>query len=273
MYVLVWKDGQQIQSFPDLEAANQFKTSSNIDNASIFSISVSPTMLAGGAAGESGLRRLMYLSKATDPDDCTPEFLAELAHVSTLRNREIGVSGFLLYSSPFFFQVIEGTDEDLDFLFAKIGQDPRHEACIVLANGPCSGRMYGDWHMKDSHIDNITKHPAIKTILFQIARSFSSMWAYLPKNAGNMLLLGKEPNKQPPEPMSVVVTFIYLVEFSSILANGALTEQVRRERTRNARTHCLAVGNHMTRSLTVLSFVYLQQRANEQNAGNIYRVL
>jgi len=50
------------------------------------------------------------------------------------------------------------------------------------------------------HIDSITKHPAIKTILFQIARSFSSMWSYLPKNAANMLLLGKHPNKQAPGP-------------------------------------------------------------------------
>nr|BAD20736.1 putative alpha subunit of photoactivated adenylyl cyclase [Eutreptia viridis] len=226
MYVLIWKSGQQIQTFPDLEAASQFKAASNIEDSFIFSVSVTPTMLAGGAAGESGLRRLMYLSKATEPDECTPEFLAELAHVATLRNQEIGVSGFLLYSAPFFFQVIEGTDEDLDFLFGKIGLDTRHEACIVLANGPCSGRMYGEWHMKDSHIDNITKHPAIKTILYQIARSFSSMWAYLPKQAGNLLLLGKEPNKQPPEPMSAVVSFIYLVEFSTILANPNLTEQV-----------------------------------------------
>ena len=35
----------------------------------------------------------------------------------------------------------------------------------------------------------------------------------------------QDPNKQPPEPMSVVVTFIYLVEFSSILSHPGLTEQ------------------------------------------------
>jgi len=40
--------------------------------------------------------------------------------------------------------------------------------CIVLANGPATGRMYGDWHMKDSHIDAITTHPAMKTILYQV---------------------------------------------------------------------------------------------------------
>ena len=231
MYVLVWKNGQQVKTFETLDSANSYKTGSNIadDDSNIFNIDVIPAQSAGSAGGgnvDKPLRRLMYLSKTTEQELCNPEYLADMAHVATMRNMEIGVSGFLLYSSPFFFQVIEGTDEDLDFLFAKIGADPRHERCIVLANGPCTGRLYGDWHMKDSHIENITSHPAIKTILYQIARSFSSMWSYLPKNAANLLLLGKNPNKQTPEPTSVVVTFIYLVEFSSILAHPGLTEQV-----------------------------------------------
>nr|BAD20731.1 putative beta subunit of photoactivated adenylyl cyclase [Colacium sideropus] len=226
MYILVWKKGQQIKTFHTLDEAAQFKAASNIDDAQMFSINVAPAVSASGGSNEAtNLRRLMYLSKSTEPEKCDVPYLAEMAGIATLRNREIGVSGFLMYSSPFFFQVIEGTDEDLDFLFAKIGADPRHERCIVLANGPCTGRMYGDWHMKDSHIDSITTHPAMKTILYQIARSFSSMWSYLPKSAGNMLLLGKDPASQPPEPMSVVVTFIYLVEFGSILSNPNLTEQ------------------------------------------------
>nr|Q8S9F1.1 RecName: Full=Photoactivated adenylate cyclase subunit beta; AltName: Full=Photoactivated adenylyl cyclase subunit beta [Euglena gracilis]BAB85620.1 beta subunit of photoactivated adenylyl cyclase [Euglena gracilis] len=226
MYILVWKKGQQIKTFHTLDEAAQFKAASNIDEAQMFSVTVAPAISASGGSNEAtNLRRLMYLSKSTNPEECNPQFLAEMARVATIRNREIGVSGFLMYSSPFFFQVIEGTDEDLDFLFAKISADPRHERCIVLANGPCTGRMYGDWHMKDSHMDSITTHPAMKTILYQIARSFSSMWSYLPKSAGNMLLLGKDPAAQPPEPMSVVVTFIYLVEFGSILSNPNLTEQ------------------------------------------------
>nr|BAD20732.1 putative beta subunit of photoactivated adenylyl cyclase [Euglena stellata] len=226
MYILVWKKGQQIKSFHTLDEAAEFKAASNIDEAQMFSITVAPAISASGGTNEAtNLRRLMYLSKSTNPEECDPAFLAEMAGIATIRNKEIGVSGFLMYSSPFFFQVIEGTDEDLDFLFAKISADPRHEKCIVLANGPCTGRMYGDWHMKDSHIDSITTHPAMKTILYQIARSFSSMWSYLPKSAGNMLLLGKDPAAQPPEPMSVIVTFIYLVEFGSILSNPDLTEQ------------------------------------------------
>nr|BAD20734.1 putative alpha subunit of photoactivated adenylyl cyclase [Euglena quartana] len=225
MYILVWKDGQQVKNFQDLEECGAFQTAANIVDGQIFNVGVTSAMNKGGDTGEVQLRRLMYLSASTEPEECTTEYLAELARASSLRNKEIGVSGFLLYSAPFFFQVIEGTDEDLDFLFAKISSDPRHEKCIVLANGPCTGRLYGEWHMKDSHIDNITKHPAIKTILFQIAKSFSSMWSYLSKNTANMLLLGKQPNKQAPEPMSVVISFIYLVEFSSILAHPGLTEQ------------------------------------------------
>nr|BAD20735.1 putative beta subunit of photoactivated adenylyl cyclase [Euglena quartana] len=226
MHVLIWKKGQQIKTFHTLDEAAQFKAASNIDDAQIFNVSVTPAISASGGSNEAtNLRRLMYLSKSTNPEECTPQFLAELGRISSIRNKEIGVSGFLMYSAPFFFQVIEGTDEDLDFLFSKISMDDRHDRCIVLANGPCTGRMYGDWHMKDSHIDSITTHPAMKTILYQIARSFSSMWSYLPKSTGNMLLLGKDPAAQPPVPMSVVVTFLYLVEFGTILSKPNLTEQ------------------------------------------------
>lgn len=226
MYLLTWKKGQQMGTFHTLEEANEYKAASNIEDSLCFHLKLTPTQSgAGGTNSATGFRRLMYLSKSTEAEEVNSAYLAEMAGIATIRNQEIGVSGFLMYSDPFFFQVIEGTDEDLDFLFAKIGADPRHERCIVLANGPCSGRLYGDWHMKDSHIDSITSHPAMKTILYQIARSFSSMWSYLPKSAGHMLLLGKDPNKQPPEPMSVVVTFIYLVEFSSILSHPGLTEQ------------------------------------------------
>eukprot|EP00670_Eutreptiella_braarudii_P001141 CAMPEP_0174289338 /NCGR_PEP_ID=MMETSP0809-20121228/24632_1 /TAXON_ID=73025 ORGANISM="Eutreptiella gymnastica-like, Strain CCMP1594" /NCGR_SAMPLE_ID=MMETSP0809 /ASSEMBLY_ACC=CAM_ASM_000658 /LENGTH=868 /DNA_ID=CAMNT_0015387227 /DNA_START=33 /DNA_END=2639 /DNA_ORIENTATION=+ len=226
VYLLAYKKGQQLKSFLTLDEATQFKTASNIEDAQIYNIAFSPAVSGDGGTNEAtNLRRLMYLSKSTEPELVNGTYLAEMAGIATLRNQHIGVSGFLMYSDPFFFQVIEGTDEDLDFLFAKIGIDPRHERCIVLANGPATGRLYGDWHMKDSHIDSITSHPAMKTILYQIARSFSSMWSYLPKSAGNTLLLGKDPAQQPPEPMSVVITFIYLVEFSAILSHPGLTEQ------------------------------------------------
>nr|P84743.1 RecName: Full=Photoactivated adenylate cyclase subunit beta-like protein ST- [Euglena gracilis]CAJ57400.1 photoactivated adenylate cyclase-like protein, beta subunit [Euglena gracilis] len=226
MYILVWKKGQQIKTFHTLDEAAQFKAASNIDEAQMFSVTVASAISASGGSTEAtNLRRLMYLSKSTNPEECNPQFLAEMARVAFIRNREIRVSGFLMYSSPFFIQVIVETDEDLDFLFAKISADPRHEMCIVLANGPGTGRMYGDWHMKDSHLDSITTHTAMKTILYQIARSFSSMWIYLQKSAANMLMLGKDPAAQPPERRSVVVTFIYLVEFCSIFSHPNLTEK------------------------------------------------
>ena len=210
----------------------------------------------------------MYLSKSTEAEEVNSAYLAEMAGIATIRNQEIGVSGFLMYSDPFFFQVCSSVlscdvclvpmclySSARAYRFAKLkfrsiqghrrdrrrprfplcqdrsGSSSRKvcfsarrlresfampvisclwgtslsasktpfdffssfvpHRCIVLANGPCSGRLYGDWHMKDSHIDSITSHPAMKTILYQIARSFSSMWSYLPKSAGHMLLLGK----------------------------------------------------------------------------------
>ena len=98
MYILVWKEGQQIQTFQDLEECGQFQTSCNITDGQIFSVTVTPTMSKGGESGEQVLRRLMYLSKSTEPEACDVEYLADLAGIATSVNKHIGVSGFLLYS-------------------------------------------------------------------------------------------------------------------------------------------------------------------------------
>jgi hypothetical protein len=142
-YLLVWKNGSLLQTFETLDQATQYKSASNIDDAQMYKLTFTPAVSgSGGTNSATGFRRLMYLSKSMEPELCNGPYLAAMAGDATIRNQEIGVSGFLMYSDPFFFQVIEGTDEDLDFLFAKIGQDTRHERCIVLANGPCTGRLY-----------------------------------------------------------------------------------------------------------------------------------
>nr|P84742.1 RecName: Full=Photoactivated adenylate cyclase subunit beta-like protein 1224-5/1F [Euglena gracilis]CAJ57399.1 photoactivated adenylate cyclase-like protein, beta subunit [Euglena gracilis] len=226
MYILVWKKGQQIKTFHTLDEAAQFKAASNIDEAQVFSVTDAPDISASGGSNEArNRRRLMYLTNSTNPEECNPQFVGEMARVATIQNREIGARGFLMYSCRFLLQVIEETVEDPDSLFAKFSPEPRHERWIELDNGPCTGRMYGDWNMKDSHLDSITTHPAMLTILFQMARSISCLWSYLQKSERIMLLFGKDPGAQRPEPMRVVVTFTYLVDFGSMLSIPNLTEQ------------------------------------------------
>jgi hypothetical protein len=57
----------------------------------------------------------------------------------------------------FFFQIIEGPEENIDRLFATILKDPRHEKIITL--GIQIGdlqRLFLGWNMKEINLDTTT---------------------------------------------------------------------------------------------------------------------
>lgn len=168
----------------------------------------------------------MYLSTAAIPEAWSAEALQALGHRSELRNQRLGVTGFLLFSTPFFFQALEGPPEVIQKLMATISSDPRHMRCIILADVLCTEHIYGDWHMKVADIGTIIMHPAISTALTQIACIYTAMWSYLPKPCGKLLLQGKDPNKEPPQVMTAAVAFIKIVEFDAMLQQPTLRQHL-----------------------------------------------
>jgi len=57
------------------------------------------------------------------------------------------ITGMLLYSGEHYIQLIEGAEEDLRRLFAKITQDYHHTNIIKLADGSISQRLFAEWTM------------------------------------------------------------------------------------------------------------------------------
>jgi hypothetical protein len=57
------------------------------------------------------------------------------------------ISGMLLYREGKFLQVLEGEENTLRELYAKILHDPRHAEITVLSDEPLAQRSFAAWAM------------------------------------------------------------------------------------------------------------------------------
>eukprot|EP00667_Euglena_gracilis_P008153 EG_transcript_8251 len=193
-------------------------------------LSVSPS----GGGGDSGavpgrpvaarLRRLLYASRAADPAQCDALFLRAIGEQSQARNRRDNITGFLVYSVPFFFQVIEGPNAAITRLYNRLLDDSRHVDRVIILDVSCSERLYADWDMKVSDMHSIALHPTIATVLSRFGASFISMWPYLPGNAATLLVQGKNPIREAPEQVQVVTAFVHIAGFPGMVRQPALSD-------------------------------------------------
>jgi hypothetical protein len=95
-------------------------------------------------ASESPLVQLVYVSEPVGLDDAG---LARILVTSRERNRLRGVTGMLLCGSARILQVLEGPRDDVQRLYARIEQDPRHQHCRILLNRTVRSRDFADWSM------------------------------------------------------------------------------------------------------------------------------
>ncbi|WP_303311918.1 BLUF domain-containing protein [Hymenobacter sp. BT730] len=91
------------------------------------------------------MHHIVYHSYAVgqqSTDDLT--FLLQQARANNLR---LGITGLLLYGNGSFVQVLEGEEEAVREVYAKIQADYRHTRVHTLADGPIQARMFKDWSM------------------------------------------------------------------------------------------------------------------------------
>ena len=88
---------------------------------------------------------LIYTSRAKR--EMRASDLDELAESARLHNVQVGVTGMLLYSHRRFLQHIEGDDDDVEEVFARIAADPRHSDIRVHTRHPVEARLFPDWSM------------------------------------------------------------------------------------------------------------------------------
>ncbi|OUJ72672.1 BLUF domain-containing protein [Hymenobacter crusticola] len=93
----------------------------------------------------SSLYHLVYQSSATAL--MSEKELEVLLMQARSWNTDHHLTGVLLYSNGDIMQVLEGSTEEVAFIFDKIKLDPRHRDVIKLADGEIKERNFSQWSM------------------------------------------------------------------------------------------------------------------------------
>ncbi len=102
------------------------------------------------------LERLVYRSKATHKLGSLHLF--NLLLQCRKRNRELGITGHLLYTEEVFVQCVEGPPESIEALWQSLQRDERHHDLELLSRHPESTRRFPDWSMAFSSYAHFNKY-------------------------------------------------------------------------------------------------------------------
>lgn len=95
--------------------------------------------------GEGWIGSLTYKSVATASPSVAD--LDALVGRARARNRDLSVTGMLLYEEGSFLQTLEGPPDKLDVLWAAIKRDARHDHIEVLSEHIAPSRLFSDWDL------------------------------------------------------------------------------------------------------------------------------
>ena len=96
---------------------------------------------------------LVYVSSAKQK--FSEEDLKALLQKSRDHNVPLGLTGMLLYKDGNFMQVLEGPEEAVTALYAKIEHDPAHHGVLELMRKPIQEREFADWSMGFQNLKDI----------------------------------------------------------------------------------------------------------------------
>ncbi len=107
------------------------------------------------------LVRLIYASKSTSP--VNDEMISQILAQSRQRNPDAGITGVLcVCSGDVFMQVIEGSREEANKLYARLVQDPRHTNVTILDYAEVHERRFSSWRMGKVEVNKLNTGIVLK---------------------------------------------------------------------------------------------------------------
>ena len=98
------------------------------------------------------LKRITYVSRYSKP--LTAEQIEQIGRRANEKNRELGLTGFLMASGGLFYQVLEGPPEEVDGIYNTILGDERHTDVVLLSSlEGVKNRSFPDWSMETIDLD------------------------------------------------------------------------------------------------------------------------
>ena len=137
--------------------------------------------------GQSGhsIHNIVYCSQATQYMD--KESIDRIITTSRHNNPRLGITGLLTFGSGFFFQWLEGPEDNVTTLFKTISADPRHCNVVLLTQeDEYRERIFPNWDME------LVKAEDISTVLEDAMHEASD-----PKKKSVLSKMLQELNKSP----------------------------------------------------------------------------
>ena len=91
------------------------------------------------------MHQLIYISQSERYFSKTE--LHTLVEKAKLKNRQLAITGLLLYVDGEFVQLLEGEKHDVKLLMNDILQDSRHHTIKIIKEGTISERQFKQWNM------------------------------------------------------------------------------------------------------------------------------
>ena len=98
------------------------------------------------------LSHIVYVS--TRKPACTEIEIQKILQSCEKNNKDIDITGVLLYSETQFVQYIEGPYKIIISLYDKIKTDPRHKNPVLISNSPIEKRIFPSWQMGSRQFDS-----------------------------------------------------------------------------------------------------------------------
>jgi adenylate cyclase len=163
------------------------------------------------------MKRIIYISKIANP--LSNKEIESIGIISSQNNMKNNVTGTLVFFEKMFFQIIEGDDKEVDRLFEKIGNDPRHYDLIRLkTEDDINERLFPNWYMKtinlDNNVDDLLR--PIKILLQTVIETHSMVERYTQPSILKMLNKGLNPLTVKPVIAEKVILFADIISYTAI---------------------------------------------------------
>ena len=99
------------------------------------------------SAASDAVFRLIYKSRDRIPADGRKAELGRLFSAARSNNKKQQITGALLLTDSWFVQTLEGDEDLVRALFARIEADPRHDNVAVLDSRTVEHRTFARWAM------------------------------------------------------------------------------------------------------------------------------
>ena len=99
------------------------------------------------------LVRVFYVSAAVGPQ--THAVTQSILQQSHAYNGQHGITGVLLQGQGIYLQALEGEQDAVNRLYARIAADPRHDRVEMVHCENIEQRRYGNWSMAHAELSDL----------------------------------------------------------------------------------------------------------------------